>query len=255
MALFTDAEVIRVEDLRKHESGIETVANAEGLELAQKIELAGARVAAQLRRMLRDPRAASEVPTSGTQGLGLDVVVVTEELRHWLAEESLLAVYQDLSARRSSKRYSSRAGALDATSRSAKRTLEASGVGIVRDPIPRAARPLLSSIAGTVGPAVLFFSVALSKGQSEGAPSPAAAHSLGSGTSVEISSPEGPAAMDGYHVYAGTESADLERQTATPVPIGTAWQLPDSGLVGGAKAKSGQSPDYFFRSINRQLRG
>ncbi len=65
-----------------------------------------------------------------------------------------------------------------------------------------------------------------------------------------------PPAAVGWNVYMSSTSTGLTLQNPDPVPVGSSWSLPSTGVennAGLAAAQNlGQSPDFYI-SISKQI--
>lgn len=109
-------------------------------------------------------------------------------------------------------------------------------VGVYQGPIaPPAAATLSNVVSGALGAVTNYVKLTFVGGPGESLPSAEASLACPAGSVVSVAS---PATTDyrvtGYNVYVSTATGTETKQNATPVPIGTAWQEPASGLIAGA---------------------
>ncbi len=97
------------------------------------------------------------------------------------------------------------------------------------------ARPTLSSTPG--GPLVArtyFIQVTYVNAVGETTASAEAHLAIPAGRLLRVSSPPASGSATGYNVYAGTAAGNETKQTAAPIPIGTNFTEPVTGLAAGA---------------------
>jgi hypothetical protein len=70
--------------------------------------------------------------------------------------------------------------------------------------------------------------------------------------SLRVTVGEAPAGVSGWHVYAGSGSGEVFRQNSEALEAGSAWVMPEGGLVSGAAVGDGQLPEVF-RTVPRFL--
>ena len=92
MALFTDADIVTLEDLLPFEGSLVQVASAHGINVDTKIRLAKNAVSEMLLQLLRDT-GMSDPQWLSRRIIGLSTVVVTPPLKRWLSFESLTKVF------------------------------------------------------------------------------------------------------------------------------------------------------------------
>ena len=135
-----------------------------------------------------------------------------------------------------------------------------SGLGIVYNPLPKPALPLVLLQTGTASPESIFLQTAWTDAQGhESALSPINGQILGAASSLSVSMAEDasstPLAAVGWNLYASTSENTLTRQNSRPLDVGSTWELPPSGLTTGLVAADGQAPNYFIPLTRRILRG
>lgn len=85
----------------------------------------------------------------------------------------------------------------------------------------------------------------LSPNGDEGTPSGITATGLTAGTNLTVQAVNPPAGVAGYNVYAGSSETTLALQNVIIVPAGQIFEMPDSGLIAGAAAGTGQAADVY----------
>ena len=255
MALFTDEFVTQVSDLLAYESNLGEVSAAEGIDLDVKIHLAHTEVGAKLDAASRRPGNVFFLDGDGTNlGTGggtqgrfeLREVVVTPPLKLTHTFQTLSIVYRDAYNRKLNDKYLPKWTEYKELARWAWDLLAQTGIGVSLAPIPRAKAPVLDWGSSTLTLAPLFVSMAWVGSQNaEGAGSAEQAIAIPAGNTLRVTPAAAPESVVGWNAYVGESSGSLTRQNAEPIAVGTAWTLPESGLVAGEELRSGQAPDLF----------
>ncbi len=238
MALFVDGGISSIEDLLGYDSAILDVAKVEGIDLTVKLQLAEEELGMELEALLSGR---SEAPELGQ-------VVVTAPLEKWDTFRTLSVTYRDAYYRQLNDRYLGKWKEYERLSQWALDMLRDGGVGVVDDPLPRPAAPVLSTTGSTLGAATYFVQVTwVNAAGEESAPSAPAAISAPSGMAPVASVANAPAGAIGWNVYAGY--AAINTRLANEVPLGRTvfWTPPTTGLPEGREAGTGQTPTRFFR--------
>ena len=131
MALFTDGLVAGLLDLRAYESGILDVANAEGLSLTDKLQIAQREISIDLTSFLL------RHGVSLGPGRELSSVVVTEPLLHTHVLMTLAHVYRDAYNSQLNERFKSKWREYVQLADRGFRQLLETGVGIVGAPLSK----------------------------------------------------------------------------------------------------------------------
>ncbi|HSW49934.1 MAG TPA: hypothetical protein VLH09_07145 [Bryobacteraceae bacterium] len=245
MALFTDGTISTLEDLRSYESSIYDLASTERIDLSRKLVLAQRELEIELTsKFFRDSHD------------DLQRVVVTPPLHLWHLFHTLSLAYRDAHHSQLNDRYLAKWREYEKLSKWALTNLLASGVGMVGEPIPKAAPPTLTTAIGSSG-AEMYWVRAAWVGQNgeEGCPSEPAVLSAAEGTVPVAVAGEAPAIATGWNVYAGTAIDTTRLQNASPIPLGSIWTMPSTGLEAGRIAASGQSPSSYLRAEQVLRRG
>ncbi|MFL6352377.1 MAG: hypothetical protein ACJ74Z_11085 [Bryobacteraceae bacterium] len=250
MALLTDAAIVTLDDLLEFETSLVQVASSHGINVETKIRLATDAVNDKLLLWLLRA-GASDPQYLNRRFLGLSTVVVTPALQRWLCFESLSRFFAEAYNVQLNTRFQGKWNEYRAEANQASDLVFMSGLGIVYNPLPKPATPLVSVQAG-IAPALamLIQTVWVDRHGNEGAASPVNEVILNGANSVAVAMSEGavnvPKAATGWSIYAGTSQGDVTRQNSSPLSIGSTWQLPSTGLVDGPEALSGQQPNYYI---------
>ena len=256
MALFTDADVITLDDLLEFETGLVQIASSHGINVDTKIALARNAVSDRLLLWLLSV-GASDPQWLNRRIIGLSTVVVTPTLQRWLCFDSLSRFFAEAYNVQLNTRFESKWTEYNTAAKDACEMVFMSGIGIVYAALPKPAMPLVAVEDGTVSPQAMFIQTAWvdSHGNESGL-SPVNGVILDGSSSVVIAMSEGaigaPPAAAGWNLYASATDAGMSRQNGAPVGIGLTWELPTTGLVDGARPGIGQRPEFYI-SLSRQI--
>ncbi|MGC9969379.1 MAG: hypothetical protein ABSE56_02195 [Bryobacteraceae bacterium] len=246
MALITDGTISIIEDLIGYESAILETATTEQIDLTIKLGLAQEELAIDLEAYL-----------SGRDStLGLGNIVVTEALHKWHTFRALALVFRDAYYRQLNDRYQAKWTEYQKLGQWAWDALIEIGVGVAGDPIPRAAKPVLSYAMAAVAAATYFVRVAWRNSDAEeGSPSDIAILSVPEGNLLVVTPVSPPAQARSWNVYVGLSATEQTLQNDAPLAVNEDWRAPVSGIRQGAPLGTGQEPDYFLRPGPKVLWG
>lgn len=237
MALFTDGTLSIIEDLIGYESGILETAVTEQIDLTIKLGLAEEELGIDLEAYL----------TRQGSTLGLGNVAVTAPLRKCHTFRALVLAYRDAYSKELNDRYLAKWTEYQALAQWAWDALVQTGLGMVTDPIPRAASPQLSYAPAAAAGATYFVRVAwVASDGEEGSPSEIAILIVPEGNTLVATAATPPAQASGWMVYAGLSVTDQTLQNDGALPLGGEWTAPVAGLRQGTPAGTGQAPDSFL---------
>jgi len=259
MALFTDPNVVTLDDLLQFESSLVQVSTTHGIDVATKINLAVNAISDKLMLWLLNS-GASDPQFLQRRNLGLSTVVVTPALYRWLCFDSLSRFFAEAYNVQLNTRFQQKWTEYQQESQAAADMAFMSGLGIVYNPLPKPAIPVLVVGTGSSAAESLFVQTTwVDNNGNQSAPSDVNAQLLAalSGVTVTPTSQTGqpPAAAVGWNVYARTTDANLTLQNAAALPLNSSWQLPAHGLVSGALPCAGQQPNFYVALTRRILRG
>ncbi len=104
--------------------------------------------------------------------------------------------------------------------------------GVIANPT---VAPTLSSVAGgTIAATTYYFKVALVNASGVTLPSPEASLAVAVDYVPVVDSPSPATNATYYNVYGSTATGTETLQNASPIPIGTNWTMPNTGLVAGS---------------------
>ena len=259
MALFTDADVVTLDDLLQFENSLVQIASSHGINVETKIALALSAMADRVMLWLLQIGAADPQWVTRRQ-IGLSTVVVTPPFRRWICFDALSRFFAEAYNVQLNTRFQ---GKWTEYQRAAEDTAEmvfATGIGIVFAPLAKPDLPLVSVETGASPAQAIFVQTAWAdiRGD-ESALSPVNGVLLPGESSISVGMAEGaldvPSTAVGWNVYVSTTESGLTRQNQVPSQNGTTWSLPASGLIQGAPAIDGQQPDYYIGLSRRLLRG
>lgn len=256
MALFTDAEIVTLDDLLEFESSLVQTASSHAINVDTKIALAQNAISDRLMLWLLSV-GASDPQWLNRRLLGLSTVVVTPTLKRWLCFDSLSRFFAEAYNVQLNTRFHGKWTEYQGASKDAAEMVFMSGIGIVYVPLPKPAMPLVAIETGTVSPQALYIQTAWTDSQGdESALSPINGVILDGVSNIVVGMSEGalgaPAAAVGWNLYIGTTDTDLTRQNNAPLAIGSTWILPDTGLIDGPAPINGQLPNYYI-PLSRQI--
>ena len=259
MALFTDADVVTLDDLLQFENSLVQISSTHNIDVATKINLAVAATGDRLFLWLLQVRG-SDPQWLNRRLLGLSTVVVTSTLRRWLCFDSLARFFAEAYNVQLNTRFQAKWTEYQDQASEAAEMTSTSGVGIVYNPLPRPALPLVNVQPGSFIPQALFSQTTwVDKFGNESATSPVNGIILQSPSEVTVAAQPSnlapPAAAVGWNVYASGTAGNLTRQNNTLLAIGSPWQLPTAGLITGAAPLGGQQPDYYVLLAREIQRG
>jgi hypothetical protein len=256
MALFTDADVITLDDLLQFETSLVQVASTHGINVDTKINLAVSGIADRVLLWLLRV-GASDPQWMWRRVLGLSTVVITPPLSKWICFDALSRFFAEAYNVQLNTRFQGKWVEYQQQAVNAADVAFASGIGIVYTPLPKPAMPLLSVQIG-LGPAQSMYaqtSWADMRGD-ESALSPVNGLILPGESSVAVAMAEGPLNAPigavGWNVYLSTSGTDLTKQNDQPLAICSTWQMPSAGMIQGLAPVDGQLPDYTIQ-LSRQL--
>lgn len=259
MALFTDSDVVTLDDLLQFESTLGQVSSTHGIDVTTKIKLAVDAIGDKILLFLL--RAGHSDPQWLNRALiGLSTVVVTPAVFKWVCLESLSRTFAEAYNLQLNTRFQGKWDEYQKQAETASEIVFASGIGIVSNPLPKPALPICTTGVGTFSAPALFVRVAWTDAQGfEGAPSPISGVVLSGSSAVSIAMAEqetsvpGPAV--GWNLYASQTQNSFARQNMVPIPVEEPWAMPASGLVTGPLSGTGQMPNRFVSSSRRWSRG
>jgi hypothetical protein len=251
MALFTDT-ISTIQDLMGQDSAVLSTAQTENIDLTQKLSLAQQDLGIELTTLLQqsntydwqfwlqpDPQ--------------LNNIVVTPPLQLWHVFHTLRLVYQDVYFNQLNDRYKGKRDQFQQLEKWALEKFIQTGIGIASDPIPQAAAPLLSSVAGGAAAATYCASVSwLNVESQEGQPSNPSSLSVAAGYVLVAQPVSPPTNATGWNVYAGLSATAMTLQNSGALALDEVWVQAAPVTTTGQAPGTGQAPDYL-RALPRLI--
>jgi hypothetical protein len=249
MALFTDGPVSSIEEMTARDSQLLTVANVEGIDVAQKLTLAQDEIALELNTLLTRLTYVNQLFWTTPQP-NIGSVVVTPPLKLWHTLRTLELVYCDAYNSQLNDRYAGKRDQFHEMAKWAYEELVEAGIGIASFPLPEAATPQVAPAAGTPPNIVLpdgtyYVTMAWTNVQGEEGACAIPA-TLDTSTSTLVVQPgTPPQGATGWNVYVGIAPDAMSLQNGGPIAAGQTWLQPGVLVAGGRAPGSGQSPSYL----------
>ena len=255
MALFLDGPPSAIEDLVQQDSFLLAVAGTEGIDVTNKLLLAFGELQVEL-TVIFGREASIYAPVLGEASLDVAHISVTPPLKLWHTHRSLELFYRDAYFNQLNGRYQGKWAEFQRLAVVARALYVETGAGLVIDPLPQAAPPVVTFEAASQAGGTAYFTVTFVNAEGEES-SPA--------TVVESNVPEGniavvgtalqPSNAVGWNLYGGTSPSALSLQNSAPLVNGSTWQFIPSAVVGGAPPGTGQSPNVTRDLPRRIMRG
>lgn len=243
--LFTDGTVLTIAELREHDNLVLDVASTEGIELSSKLSIAQREIGYEISSFLM----------SRGVGLGLDNVVVTEQLKDLLADHTLASVYRDAYNTHLNDRYLGRWREFAKASERGLMRYLYNGVGVTSISIRRAEKPSVSTSALGDLPAGTYY-VQIAWQHLAGNVSERNAPVLMdvAGGSITVTPPSAPANALGWHVFIGTSEGVVRRQNDSAISPMSSWTQAVT-LRSDLSGVEPSGPDYYVRGAGQLNRG
>jgi len=239
------------------EASLIQIASSHDIDVDTKVRLATNAIGDKLMIWLLNA-GASDPQWLTRRALGLSTVVVTTCLQRWICFESLSRFYAEAYNVQLNTRFQGKWQEYQQEASNAAGLFFLSGVGIVNYPLPKPAVPLLSVQAGNLTAQAIFIQSAwVDERGEESALSQPNGSVLPDNSSIAVAMAEGalnvPDAAVGWNIYASSQSNNLTRQNSAPLPIGSTWAMPPTGLQVGPQPVNGQVPNFYI-SLSKQIR-
>jgi len=251
MALFTDG-ISTIQDLMGRDSSVLATAQTENIDLNQKLALAQQELGIELTTLLQrsntydwqfwlqpDPQ--------------LNNIVATPTLQLWHVFQTLVLVYQDAYFNQLNDRYKGKRDQFQQLAKWAMDKLIQTGIGIVADPIPRAAPPQLTCIPGGQPAMTYCASVSwLNAENEEGQASNPSTVTVAAGNVLVAQPFNFPSSARAWNVYVGLSPTAMALQNASPLTLDQVWVQAGPVSTLGQGPGTGQTPDYL-RALARVI--
>jgi len=256
MALFVDGPACTIEDLIGEDSGLLVTAETGGINVTTKLWLAMGEVQSEVENWLIRPQPVIGPPWMQPPNIGQ--VVVTRELARWVKMQTLTMVYRDAYFSQLIDRYQGKWDEYAKLTRYARDQFVANGIGLVADPMPKAAIPVLGTVSVPSQQAGGTFYACLTwvnrEGQ-EGAASDAGSITVPADNLMTVMASVAPAKAVGFNVYVGTTLTMMTLQSQVPLPSGVTFTYIPGEVNSDQIAGTGQKPDYVKPLPRTMLRG
>lgn len=255
MALFTDANIVSLNDLLQFESSLAQTSSTYNIDVSTKINLSTSAIGDRLMIWLLSV-GASDPQWFNRRLIGLSTVVVTSTLHRWMCFDALSRFFAEAYNAQLNTRFEAKWTEYKQLAGDAAGQVFMSGLGIVYNPLPEPGMPVTSVQPGMLLEALFLQTTWVNASGAESALSPITGLVLDQPSSVSVAISQTnvavPPAAVGWNVYANTNASNLTRQNSSPVATGASWQLPSSGVISGALPTAGQLPDYYI-TLSKQI--
>lgn len=256
MALFTDGGVASIDDLRRYDSSAADLAHDAGINLDSKTSVAAEEVGQQIFSFLlfqstplySGANLFLNIPPGEAmrQRLGLSDVVVTAAVRRWTALKALAGLYRDAYASDVTDRFRLKWEEYERLAHEAEDYAFTTGIGLVRNPVPKAALPLVSQTSQATKRTDFTIQITWANGDGvEGAPSDLWHDLLGPGDVVRLAGPT-PSEVAGWNIYVAQGDGTPLRQNSSVLAPADSWTMVDGALNDGPTIAEAQTPDYVI---------
>jgi hypothetical protein len=258
MALYTDPDVITLDDLLQFEAGLVQISSSHNIDVQTKISLAIAAIADRLMVWLLDI-GGSDPQWLSRRSLGLSTIVVTSPLQRWLCFDSLSRFFAEAYSVQLNTRFQAKWTEYQKEAQTAAEMVMMSGLGLVYNPLAKPLLPVVTITPGSLTPRPLFIRTAWTdKFHAESALSPIAAVLLNTTSEISVSNDAAaviPPTAVGWNVYVGTSAEAISRQNVEPLPLSSIWSDSGPALSNGPAPLDGQQPDFYVTLSRQILRG
>jgi len=255
MALFQDGPPSAIDDLVEQDSFLLSVAGTEGINVTNKLSLAYTELQIEL-TTIYGREASIYAPVLGEAPLDTDHTAVTPALKLWHTYRSLDLVYRDAYFNQLNDRYQGKWAEFQRLGLLARTSFIDTGAGLVIDPLPQAAAPVITFEAASLPGGTAYFTVTFVNTEGEeSSPSVVVESTAPQGTAAVVEAATAPSNAVGWNLYGGTSPGTLSLQNSTPNAIGSTWQFILPGVAGGVAPGTGQSPNVTRDLPRRIMRG
>lgn len=257
MALFLDGPACTIDDLIDEDSGLLDTAQTVGINVTAKLKLAQSEVQSEMLTLLLRLQAPLGT-TASVQPPGIGQVVVTTDLARWEKMQALAMVYRDASYTQLIDRYKAKWDMFARLTQASRDQFIANGVGLVTDPMPKAAVPVLGteSVQGPQAGGTFYACIAwVNAAGQEGSPSVTASIVVPADNQMTVLAANAPTTAVGFNVYVGTVLAMLTLQNSAPVGPGQSFTYVPGASASSKTPGTGQQPDVVKPLPATTLRG
>jgi hypothetical protein len=255
MALLSDGPPSTIDDLTDQDSYLLTVVGIEGINVTSKLSLAYNEVQIELTAIL-GREASIYAPVLGEASLDIANMAITPALKLWHTHRSLELIYRDAYFNQLSDRYQGKWAEFHRLAMMARTQFIDTGAGLVIDPLPQPAAPIITFEAAAQAGGIVYFTVTwVNTEGEESTPAVVVQSNVPEGNIAIVEMAAAPSNAVGWNLYGGVTPAALSLQNSTPVGVGVVSQFIPPGLMGGAAPGTGQAPNVTRDLPRRIMRG
>lgn len=244
MALFTDG-ISTIQDLVSQDSSALATAQAENIDLNNKLVLAQEDIGIELTTLLQRSET-YDWQFWMQPNPQLNNIVVTPPLQRWHVFQTLALLYQDAYNNQLNDRYKGKRDQFQQLAEWAMDKLIQTGLGIVADPLPQAAAPQLTAIPGGQPAATYYASVSwLNAEGEEGQAGFPSSLTTGAGSVLAVQPLSPPANAVSWNAFVGSSPNTLALQCDNPLSFDQIWVQAAPVCTVGRAPGSGQSANYL----------
>ena len=255
MALFSDGPPSTIDDLVAQDSFLLNVATTEGIDVGSKLQSAFNELGIELLAIF-GREASIYAPVLGEAPLDTNHLSVTPALQLWHVFKSLELVYRDAYFNQLNDRYKAKWAEFQKIADWNKSKFIDTGAGLVIDPLPLPAAPVLNYQPSTLSGGTVYLAITFVNAEGEeSSPTPPTESVIPDQQQLLVNATSWPTNAVNWNVYAGISPVALYLQNTTALVLGEAWActLPlsqDGQLVG-----TGQIPNVTRDLPRRIMRG
>ena len=255
MALFLDGPPSAIDDLVQQDSFLLKIAGTEGINVTNKLNLAYNELQIELTSIF-GREASIYAPVLGEASLDTAHIAVTPALKLWHIYRSLELVYRDAYFNQLNDRYHGKWAEFQRLSLATRTLYIDTGAGLVIDPLPQPAHPIITFEAASQAGGTAYFTITFVNAEGEeSSPAVVVASAIPEGFVAIVGTGAPPSNAVGWNLYGGTSPETLSLQNSSPVTIGAICQFILPGVVSGVVPGTGQVPNLTRDLPRRIMRG
>ena len=255
MALFSDGPPSTIEDLTQQDSYLLSVAGVEGINVTNKLQLAYNEVSVAV-TVIFNREASIYDPVLGQAPLDVYHLSVTPPLKLWHTFKSLELVYRDAYYNQLSDRYQGKWKQFEQLAREYRLGFIDTGAGIVVDPLPMPAAPVITLEPASQAGGIAYLTVTfVNAEEEESSPATTVQQGVPDGSVILAGAPTWPSNAVGWNLYGGMAPTSMTLQNSAPLVLGAAFQFVLPGSSGGQAPGTGQVANVTRDLPRRIMRG